>query len=304
MTDMISFKLGAAILLILTAAATIGLTAGPQQTSPPAYAPGERLTYSVTWSAFEAGEVTATLERTANDPHDDYEVVTTARSHGFVSLLYSLNDEFRSRFNPDTSCSDGITKHVLEGRRRKQTEISFDSARKIAILDEHDLAKPGEPVKHAEEAIPACVQDVVSAFYYLRSRPMSVGDHIQVAVNDGSQTRDVTVEVQAREQVDTPIGRRFAFRVEPTVFGSLYKRKGRMLIWFSDDGQRLPLRIKAIMSMGAITGTLKSVTDVPVTTGRISQNQLPRTAQFDALRASSARSGQLLQTTDKTSHLD
>jgi hypothetical protein len=305
MTDMISFKRGAAILLILTAAATTGLTARPQQASPPAYAPGERLTYSVTWSAFEAGEVTATLERTANDPHDDYEVVTTARSHGFVSLLYNLNDEFRSRFNPDTSCSDGITKRVMEGRRRKRTEISFDSARKLAILDEHDLARPGEPAKHAEEAIPACVQDVVSAFYYLRSRPMSVGDHIHVAVNDGSQTRDVIVEVQAREEVDTPIGRRFAFRVEPTVFGSLYKRKGRMLIWFSDDAQRLPLRIKAIMSVGAITGTLKSVTEVPVTTGLVPQHQLPGAAQpGGSLCASSAQSGQFLQTTDKSSHLE
>lgn len=291
-------KHGAALVLIITATALPG---NPQRTSPLPFSPGEKLTYSVTWAAFEAGQVIATLQRTANDPHDDYQVVTTARSHGFVSLLYNLNDEFQSRFNPDTSCSEGITKHVAEGKRRKRTDITFDSARKVAILDEHNLAKPSEPAKHAEETIPGCVQDVVSAFYYLRAQPMHVGDRIHLAVNDGSETRDVIVEVQAREEIDTPLGRRFAFRVEPTVFGSLYKRKGRMLIWFSDDPQRLPLRIKAIMSVGAITGMLKSVTDVPVTSTVIPQARLPRKAEVRNAGGWN-QSGQLLGTAREASH--
>jgi hypothetical protein len=272
---MSSDKRGTVILLMISAAPILLPRAGLPALASPPFAAGERLTYSITWSAFEAGEVTATLQRTANDPHDDFEVVTTARSHGFVSLLYNLNDEFRSRFNPDTACSEGISKQVAEGRRHKRTDITFDTARKLAILDEHNLAKPSEPPKHAEEAIPACVQDVVSAFYYLRSRPMQVGDRIPVPVNDGSKTRDVIVEVQAREEVDSPVGRRFAFRVEPTVFGSLYNRKGRMLIWFSDDAQRLPLRIKAVISVGAITGTLESVTNVPATVELLSPRELP-----------------------------
>jgi Protein of unknown function (DUF3108) len=273
MTYMSFYKRGPGTFLIIATASILAPRVCLPASMP--FAPGEKLTYSITWSTFEAGVVTATLQRTANDSHDDYEAVTTARSHGFVSLLYNLNDEFRSRFNPETACSAGISKQVVEGRRRKRTEITFDSARKLAILDEHNLAKPSEPAKHSEEAIPACVQDVVSAFYYLRSQPMQVGDRIHVLVNDGSKTTEVIVEVQAREEIDTPLGRHAAFRVEPTVFGSLYKRKGRMLIWFSDDAQRLPLRIKAIISVGAITGTLQSVTEVPATVGLASPRSLP-----------------------------
>jgi hypothetical protein len=36
-----------------------------------------------------------------------------------------------------------------------------------------------------------------------------------------------------------------------------------MLIWFSDDEQRLPLRIQASIAIGSITGTLRSVSPVP-----------------------------------------
>jgi hypothetical protein len=33
-----------------------------------------------------------------------------------------------------------------------------------------------------------------------------------------------------------------------------------MLIWFSADERELPLRIKAMMSVGTLTGTLRSAT--------------------------------------------
>jgi Protein of unknown function (DUF3108) len=258
---------GNAIVLALvglaTAAPAWALAAGAGLAPLHPFAPGEKLTYSVTWSVFEAGDLTATLQRTSNGTPDAYELTATARSRGFVSLLYDLDDEYHSRFDPNTMCSEGISKKILEGRRHKQTEIVFDGARKLAILDETDLAKPGHPVKHDENPIDPCTEDVVTAFYYLRSQPMQVGDRIMVPVNDGSKTRDVSVEVQARELIDTPLGHRYAFRLEPTVFGSLYKRKGRMLIWISDDEKRLPLRIKAIISVGTLTGTLDSVSEAP-----------------------------------------
>ena len=256
---MISKRGGAVTALAVTGMiTTLGLAAAPEQPSLP-FRPGEKLTYNVTWSVFEAGEVSALLEESGSAP-DAYQIVTTAQSHGIVATLYKLDDRYQSRFNPQTVCSEGISKHVVEGRRRKQTEIVFDSARKVAILDERNLAKASEPPKHDEHPIPSCVEDVVSAFYYLRAQPMHVGDRIQVPVNDGSKTTLVTAEVQAREEIDTPLGRRFAFRVEPAVFGpgSVYQRKGRMLIWFSDDAERLPLRIKAMLSVGTLTGTLVS----------------------------------------------
>ncbi len=223
------------------------------------FASGETLTYNVSWSIFHAGQVVAKLENDNNGPAGSYDVETTATSSGFVSLLYKVKDSFRSVINAQTLCSDGIQKTINEGRRHKKTDIVFDSTRHLALLTEQDLDKPHDPPDHKTNPITACTQDVVSAFYYLRSQPMQVGRKIHLAVNDGSRTKDVVAEVQAREQIDTPMGTMEAFRVEPTVFGSLYKKKGRMLIWFSDDARRLPLRIKAEISVGAITGTLTSV---------------------------------------------
>jgi uncharacterized protein DUF3108 len=252
--------LGLVLLLLLLIAWRSG-GAAPAPSTP--FSPGETLTYDLSWQIFPAGQVVATLSRVDEGSKESYEVKATAQSRGFVSLLYTVQDEFDSFFNPKTLCSESISKRINEGRRRKNTRIVFDASRKLAVLNEQDLAAKGAPAKHAESAIPACVQDVVSAFYFVRRQPLRVGQDIRLPINDGSKTSDVRIEVQALEKIHTPIGTRSAFRVEPTVFGGLLKRKGRMQIWFSDDAERLPLRIKAMISVGTISADLRSVTTPP-----------------------------------------
>ena len=238
----------------------VSLAAGFAQNPGEAFPPGETLTYDVMWTVFRAGEVTSTV-RTSRDKEDDaYQITATARSEGFVSLLFAVDNVFRATSSLQTLCSEGIVKKVSEGRRHKDTQIAFDYARKVAILDERDLNQPQAPPKHAEFDIPPCVEDVVTAFYYLRRQRLEVGHTVELPVNDGSKTQRVVVEVQAKEKVQTPMGTFDALRVEPKVFNGLLKRKGRMLIWFSADERHLPLRIKAMMSVGSLTGTLRSVT--------------------------------------------
>jgi hypothetical protein len=254
------FRFPALPIVLLAFSASVSSAASPSSLP---FAPVETLTYNLTWSVFAAGQLVATLGQASGGSGDPYEIRAVARSRGFVSLLYQVHDEFHSVFDPTNICSLRVSKSIQEGRRRKETQIVFDSQRKLAILDERDLTKPGDPPKHTETETPGCVTDLVTAFYYLRAQPMQVGQPILIRVNDGSQTSEVTGQVQAREEIQTPLGRRFAFRVEPTVFGGLYKRKGRMQIWFSDDPQRLPLRIKAVISVGTIVGDLQSVTQSP-----------------------------------------
>lgn len=226
---------------------------------PVPFSPGEELTFDLSWNIFTAGQIAATISRVADAPGDSYRIKAIAKSRGFVSLLFPVEDEYESFIDTQTLCSRRITKKVNEGRRHKETAIVFDSRRKLAILDERDLAHPSSPPKHDEQAIPGCVEDVISAFYDIRRQPLKVGQVIGLPINDGSKTTDVRVEVQAVESIKVPFGQRMAYRLEPTVFSGLLKRRGRMLIWISDDPQRLPLRIKAMIAVGTISAELRTV---------------------------------------------
>jgi Protein of unknown function (DUF3108) len=234
------------------------------QNKPQPFRPGETLTYDVNWSVFPAGKLTATLSRDKQIPDDSYKVTTTADSQGFVSLLYKVQDEFQSVFNPQTLCSIQISKQINEGGRHKITKITFDRDRGLAILDEHDVGGGDGPPKHDEHEIPSCAQDIITAFYYVRSQPLRVGQNLKLAINDGSKTKVVVAAITGRKKIQTPLGDHDALRVEPSVFGNLYeKKKGKIVIWFSDDEYHFPLRIRASLKLGAITGTLTSISPTP-----------------------------------------
>lgn len=259
---MTRFQLRIALALFLALVA-FDSGAQPVEKKAQAYSPGEKLTFDVSWSVFPAGKVTATLSREKTDD-DFYRVTTTADSQGFASLLYKVQDKFQSVFNPETVCSIEISKQINEGGRHKITKITFDSKRGLAILDERDAGGGDRPQKHEEHEIPPCAQDIITAFYYVRSQPLHVGQNIKLAINDGSKTKVVVAAVTGRKKIQTPLGDREALRVEPSVFGNLYEnRKGKIVIWFSDDEHHFPLRIRASLKVGAITGTLTSISPAP-----------------------------------------
>jgi uncharacterized protein DUF3108 len=245
-----------------------GLMAAPMYVgaqSPKSAPPESRetLTYAVTWSVFDAGRVTATLESAGNQPGDDLHARAVARSQGFASVLFNVEDQFDSTFSPGHVCSHHIRKKINEGSRHRDLDLTFDEGRREAVLTERDMTRPEAPARHAENPIPPCVQDVVSAFHYVRRQPLRVGQTFHVPVNDGGKTFDIAVEVQAREPVRTGLGTLEAFRLEPKVFGDFYKRKGRMWVWISDDDERYPVKVKMTISIGAITATLKSASSGP-----------------------------------------
>ena len=171
----------------------------PQEETSPPYAPGEVLTYDVSWSIFPAGEVVAKLTQLEGDSQGAYEVITTARTTGFVDLMFSVRNEFRSTFDPKTLCSRRIWKWINEGGRHREMHIVFDPLRRLAILDERDPTKPHAASRHDENEIPECVADVISAFYVVRRKPLRVEEPLTVPINDGAKTYNVAIDVQQRE---------------------------------------------------------------------------------------------------------
>ncbi len=252
---------------ILAALLLFGLAGVAEPQAPPApssgaasapsapFSSGERLHYSISWRIFTAGEATIYLEHQS----PVWQATIKAESTGFASKLYTVNDTFISRFDDAAMCSQSLVKLVHEGKRHREIRIDFEKNRKMAVLKEIDLAE-SKLLRQAENPIPECAYDVVSALFHVRTRPLEVGKNFQVNINDGAQTFPITVEVQAREEVKTPAGTFRTIRIEPKVFGgTLLRRSGRMQLWLSDDPQRLLVELKAKLFWGTISAVLARV---------------------------------------------
>jgi hypothetical protein len=239
----------------------------PSGSLPPAPLPfqrGETFHYNISWKIFDAGIATMTLtDRFRNQEEEVYRISATVRSTGIVSTFFPVSDTFESYLQIQELCSRRIVKYVREGWRYRDTLLTFDPKNRKAVLEEKIPNAPQAPVKHLETPIPECVQDVISALYAARIRQFQVGEKFRFPINDGGTTYDVEVEVQAEEQLKTPAGTFETYRLEPQVFGGLFKKKGRMFVWFSKDQAKIPVQIKARILVGTITATLARIEKGP-----------------------------------------
>jgi len=240
-----SRRLAALILALLIAR----IPAADAQTSVPASIPAlrtESLTYNVEWRLINAG--TAVVERT------NTQMTMRLLSAGLVSKLYKVDDTYK--LTHDGGCAKSVYMLAHEGRRRRETNITFHRTR--ADYLERDLIK-NTVVRQDSIEIPNCVYDVVGALHALRGMRIDLGKSIDVGITDGKKFAAVRVESQEREDVKLKGKQYKTIRYEAFLFNNvIYSRKARMFIWLTEDARRVPVKLEVRMSfpIGTITLTL------------------------------------------------
>jgi hypothetical protein len=227
---------------------------------------GQRLNYNVYWRTASAG--IATLRVESQPASGQLKITGTARSSRFVSTLYRVEDQFESLVSLRNFCSLRIMKQTNEGRWHRETIIDFSPDQQVARMQDRDLAVPLSPVRRTQNQTPACVQDVLSALFYMQTQPFVLGKTAQFPVHDGGKTYNVVVEIQQRETIKTDAGTFQTIRVEPKVFGGLFRRSGRLYVWYTDDDAHRLVQLKARISVGTITASLASTAGAQASSAR------------------------------------
>src|SRR5260370_15531793 len=161
---------------------------------------GKTLVFTAEWHVFTAGTATIKLE-----PEGAFEKLTmAANSSGTVNLLFPVRDVFETQIDPRTYCTTRIFKHSEEGKRKRETQIQIDLARRKSILDEKNLQTGA--TKHEENDVPGCTTDVLSGSFYVASLPLQPGSNVDFPVTDGGKTTLAAAHVEGREQIKVPPG--------------------------------------------------------------------------------------------------
>jgi hypothetical protein len=104
------------------------------------------------------------------------------------------------------------------------------------------------------------VQDIVSAFYYVRTLPLSrmpKDTVLQLQNFYGTKTYELGVRVHGKQIVTVAAGTFRCVVVEPLVVeGGLFRSEGRILIWLSDDDRKIPVKVATKVLIGTIDAEL------------------------------------------------
>jgi hypothetical protein len=219
------------------------------------FRPGERIEMEFRYAGLLAGTGTLRVARAMRGGLPVLQFVADGRSAGrFAELLsFRVRDRTRAYWNPESSCSVGIEKHLREGRARRDQIVRFDSTTGIAHVED---AK----IDETQFVVGPCVLDVLSALFVTRMR-IAEAETLSVPLFDNGKhyalevrhLRWATLDLPAPLGPGTPV-----VVVEPLLAEGtgLFVSKGRLEVWLTADERRIPVRMVAKVPIGSVVATL------------------------------------------------
>ena len=254
----------AAVILTATVFSAHAQNGGSAAVSLP-FSVGESLTYEgKIRKSIYPGIAVADLTFTVTEPQSGHDFVVKAEARSKGTLVkwfrFSFVQQIESTFGSHDGRAKFTKKHDVQKERVRNSEAVFDHTERRVTYTETDPKDPMRPPRRIASEISPETFDLVSAIYWLRTKPMAIGATLKMTVSDSGLVYEVPVKVTARERQETVLGDVWCWRIEPQVFGPgrLIEREGSMIIWMTDDARRIPVRSQVNSSIGRVEIKLKS----------------------------------------------
>jgi hypothetical protein len=215
---------------------------------PTPFRVGESLKFSVQYGFIHAGSAYLEVPEVREvNGRQVYALVARAESNSFFSRIYKVRNRIESLWDREGLFSWRYSEQRREGKHRFQNEIAFDQSQLQARYHDGQLY-----------AIPPHVQDALSSFYYTRTQALPLGGSFVFDYHASRKTKPLEVKVLGRERIKTPAGTFDCVAIEPILkAGGIFKNKGRLVIWMTDDERRMPVLMKSKVMIGSISVVLQ-----------------------------------------------
>lgn len=216
-----------------------------------AFGVGERLEFSVKYGMLPAGTAVIKIPEIIDyEGRPSFRIISTARSNSVVSVFYKVRDSVETIVDYDGIFPRKFHKQLREGGYRADKTTLFDQRMHLAIA--------------SNDTIPtyAFVQDALSSLYFIRTQELTPGSEILIDSHTDKKNFPLKVVVYRRETVEVPAGNFDCVVVEPVMRAEgLFKAKGRIWIWLTDDQFKIPVKMKTeVFFLGSVTAQLKKYT--------------------------------------------
>ncbi len=252
------------MLILLGLLAFIGKPTEYRYVPNESFTAGEVLTYRVHYGVINAAEATMQIsnEYFSVNKRPCYKIDIYGKTTGLFDLVMRIRDNWGAYVDTASIIPHESYRYIQEGKYRKNEKVTFNHQQDKATI--HKLDKETRKLKEKEDVkVPDNIVDMVGGFYFLRTLNydgMEIGDTIHVEGFFDGKVHQVQVKIAGREMVKTPIGEVRAIVVEPSLpENDFFKGKSPITAWISDDKNRVPLKIQAELSIGALEIDIKEM---------------------------------------------
>jgi len=209
---------------------------------------GEEITYTIFYSLagahVNAGTTTFSNKMEKFNGRTVYHVLGEGGSNAKYDWIYKVRDRYESYIDTQTMQPLKFFRDVNEGNTKKIETVTFNHTSNTAANETGTYR------------VPSCVQDVLSTIYYARNidyDKYKKGDKIPFQMFLENQVYDLYIRYLGKEDVKTKYGKFNAVKFKVLLIpGTIFKGGEEMVVWVSDDGNRVPVRIESQIMVGSI----------------------------------------------------
>jgi len=211
------------------------------------FKPGEKLTYRLSYGVLDAGEAVLTVNKSTKKVRgrELWKVRGTGRTISAFEWFYKVNDVYESYVDAQGMFPWMFVRRVNEGGYIINQDYTFYQHKKV--VDNGEGKKFG---------VPSNVQDMISAFYYLRTLDYdnaSVGDVFTVNVFLDDELYPAKIRYKGKQIVKTRKGKIKCHKFAPVVQeGRIFKTEKDLTVWITDDANKIPIVAKAKIKVGSL----------------------------------------------------
>jgi hypothetical protein len=216
---------------------------------------GEVINFKMTYGFFTIGKGSARVHPEYfkfNDRHC-FKVDVEGKTVGMVDWVADVDDRFAAYIDTAALVPHQFYRQIREGRYKKDEWTNFDHRkRKIEVKATGKDGKMKEP-KYYDA--PAHVRDMIGGFLYLRVMDFSrlkVNDTVTVTGFFEDEFYRLNIVFKGRETIRLKVGKVRALVFSPVMpKNKLFEGEDSIVAYFSDDKNRIPLKIDAKMFIGS-----------------------------------------------------
>ena len=226
---------------------------------------GEELTYRVHYGFLNAAEAVMRVSDTyfTVNGRPCYKIDVYGNSVGLFDLGIRIRDNWGAYVDTASIFPHKAYRYIQEGKYRKNEMVNFDHQNDVATVMRLD--KKTRKLKEKEKfPVPNDILDIVGGYYFLRTIDYSSyqkGDIIPVAGFFDDEVHNIELTFLGRETIKTKVGEINALVMSPKLPDNNFFENGDspVKVWISDDKNKVPLKIKASLKVGAVEVDIKEM---------------------------------------------
>ncbi len=237
-----------------------GFIAEEEDIYPPvknvSFARGEVIDFKMTygWITVGKGSVNIHPKYYRINNRDCFKIDVHGKTVGMVDWVADVDDRWGAYIDTIAIVPHQFYRFIREGRYRKDEWTNFDHKNKkieVKTLDN----KTGQLKEPKYYDAPVQVRDMVAGFLYLRNMDISkvkIGDTINVKGFFEDEFYNFKIVYAGKETIKVKAGKIRTIVFKPVMpKNKVFDGENSVTAWFSDDKNRIPVKINAAMFIGS-----------------------------------------------------